>query len=356
MIYYLIAALSPLVGWLVHGFVSERNRPDRKTEYKQRAWILLFSILPMVLLFVLRYKYVGSDTIGYVSFFQYEIREESFGDIFAEFFVNAESGFRLYCKLISLITDSYTVFFLFNALIIFGSLYRFALKYTTNPFVLFYVLITLGTYQFFESGLRQALAMAICLFAVDFIKDRKIIRFAVLIFLAYLFHKSAVIFALLYPLCLVKRYRWMLPLYAVLATVFGVGFGFFQDLFNELLGYTYTIEETGNGGIFMLLVLAICAYSLVTMSDKRGDRVNQTVIVQMALMTVVFWVLRLISRTAERVSYYFIFGLYAFFSQTTRFYDSKASLAIKMGIIVACLALFVYRNFGIGYTFFWQGV
>jgi len=356
MIYYLIAALFPMVGWLAHELIVDANKPDAKTEKRQRAWILLASILPMVLLFVLRYKYVGTDTIGYVRQFEDGIRSIGLDEIFRDFFVEEESGFRLYVRLISLITDSYTVFFLFNAIIIFGSLYRFALKYTRNPFVFFFMFMMLGTYQFVETGLRQSLAMAICLFAVDFIKDRKILRFAALVFIAYFFHKSAVIFVLLYPLCMVKRYRWMIPLYSALAAVFAVGFGAFQNFFNELLGYDYLIEETGNGLVFMALTLIICAYSLFVMAYRNGEKENQAVIVQMALMTVVFWILRLISRTAERISYYFIFGLYAFFAQTTPYYDARITVAAKWGIIAVCLALFVYRGSGMEYTFFWQGV
>jgi len=198
--------------------------------------------------------------------------------------------------------------------------------------------------------------MTICLWAVDFIKERKPIRFLLLVVLAYLFHKSAMIFLLLYPLCAIKKYKWMIITYVILAGAFIVGFAAFQGFFNELLGYEYEIEETGNGGIFLMITMLICGYAIVVMKGKDAEKENQTVIIQMALMTVVFWILRLISRTAERISFYFMYGLYAYFSQTVDYNDARIKTLFKWLILGACIALFVYRNLGIGYKFFWQGV
>lgn len=356
MIFYCVAAIAPLISWLYYDSqrIGKQLNTDEQERFKRK--VLFVAILPMVLLFVLRYKYVGADTIGYVRFFQGEVRGYSFKELLSENLMRIEVGYRLYVKLISLLTDNYTVYFLINAIVIFGSLYRFSLKYTNNPFIFFYLFITLGTYQFIETGLRQSLAMIICLWAVDFIKDRRPIRFLLVVALAYLFHKSAMIFLLIYPLCSIKRYRWMAITYVIIAIVFIFGFANFQSLFNELLGYDYEIEETGNGGIFLAITILVCAYSVFVMVGKGTDKENQTAIIQMAFMTVVFWLLRLVSRTAERISFYFIFGLYTYFSQTVDYDDSRLKTAFRWAILAVCIALFVYRILGVKYQFFWQGV
>lgn len=356
MIFYCVAAIFPLLSWLVYDLQRTGKQLNSEEQERLKRKLLFIAILPIVLLFVLRYKYIGADTIGYVRFFQGEVRKYSFEDLLSEDLMRIEVGYRVYVKFISLLTDNYTVFFLINAIVIFGTLYKFSLKYTNNPFIFFYLFITLGTYQFIETGLRQALAMTICLWAVDFIKNRRPIRFLLLVALAYLFHKSAMIFLLLYPLCMIKRYRWMAITYLIIAIVFIVGFAAFQNFFNELLGYEYEIEETGNGGIFLLLTMLICGYSMAVMIGKGVEKENQTVIIQMALMTVVFWLLRIMSRTAERISFYFIFGLYTYFSQTIDYDDTRIKTLFKWLILGACIALFVYRNLGVGYKFFWQGV
>ena len=357
MIYYLFATVFPLVCWGLYDGMLRKNEYSDKDKNTLKKWLTFLAVLPMFLLFVLRFKRVGGDTIGYIEFFEKSVRDYSLFDLITTNLFEVEKGYKAYVKLLSYITDSYTVYFLITGIITFGTLYRFSLKYTKNPFVFFFLFISLGTYSFFITGLRQSLAITICLWAVDFIKDRKPIKFILAVILASLFHKSAVIFFVAYPLSSIKRYDWILFIYLVLTVVLIIGFSFFQNVFNELLGYTYNIEETGNGGIFMLLVLVLTAYSLyVTYDQKDGNKISKT-LVHLSLLTSLFWILRLISRTAERVSFYFICGLYAYFSQAISVdSNDKYVKMFKWLLILGCLILFVYRNLGATYLFFWQGV
>ena len=355
MIYYGLAAICPLFCWCINWWWQQQNQLNKEDEKKVKKWLTVLAVLPMFFLFVFRYKYVGVDTIGYVRFFQTEIRKYSFIQLLDQDLLRVEIGYRLYVKIISLFTSNYTVYFFINGTIIFGTLLRFSLKYTKNPFVFFFLFITLGTYSFFETGLRQSLAMTVCLWSIDFIKDKKPIKFILTVILAYYFHKSAMIFLIMYPLCLIKRYDWMMCIYAFLAVVFVVGFAAFQNFFNELLGYEYDVEETGNGGIFMLFTMVLCAFSFYILYDKKGEDKVPTYIVHLSLMTVLFWVLRLVSRTAERISFYFMFGLYIYFSRAVNFERDKLDAFLKWLLIAACLFLFVYRNIGAYYKFFWQG-
>ena len=355
MLYYLIAAISPIIAWMFYdSWVKSREISEDKKR-RLMKWTAFISILPMFLLFVLRYRTIGADTPGYVTMFETTIRSYSFRDLLNSELMRPEIGFRIYIKIVSLITENYTVFFLINGIVIFGTLLRFSFKYTGNPFVFFALFMALGTYSFVETGLRQALAMTVCLWAVDFIKDKKIFKFALAVIIAYFFHKSAIIFALLYPLRFIKKYKSALLSYFLILIIFSVGFSTFQEWFNELLGYEYTIEETGNGGIFLLLTIFICVYSSIILSYKEKDQIDSGnyVIMHMAFMTVVFWFLRLISRTAERISYYFIFGLYAQFAEAASHKDTKATFGMKVAIIFVCVVLFVYRTLGTHYLFFW---
>ena len=353
MIYYGIAAIFPLIMWFINDYVVRVNRLDEQQKKKLTQRLTIVAILPIFLLFVLRYKYIGADTIGYVRFFQKEIRSYSWGQLFETDTMRFEIGYRIYVKIISLFTDNYTIFFLVNGLVIFGTLLHFSRKYTKNPFIFFFLFITLGTYQFIETGLRQALAMMICLWAVDLLKNKKPIWFVLLVILAYYFHKSALIFLIIYPLSIVKKIDWMIALYIIMAAILFVGFASFQGFFNQLLGYEYDIEETGNGGIFMMFVLVLFAFSFFMAYDKKDKEKTESVVLHLSLLTVIFWLLRLISRTAERISYYYIYGLYIYFSQAVNYDKDALSSLLKWLLILACLVLFIYRNIGITYQFFW---
>lgn len=355
MIYYAIAAIFPLFMWGLNDYMVKYYRLDGKKKEALRNKMAIIAIVPMFLLFVLRYKYVGVDTIGYVRFFQEEIRRYSFFELFDQELMRSEIGYRLYVKIISLFTDNYTVYFAVNGVVIFGTLLHFTKTYTKNPFIFFFAFMTLGTYSFIETGLRQALAMMICLWAVGCIRDKKPLRFVLLVVFAFLFHKSALIFLLIYPLAAIKKYDWMIATYVAVMGILFVGFAGFQDIFNQLLGYNYEVEETGNGMIFMMLVLVLFVFSLFLMRDKPKEVNGQNLIVQMSLMTVLFWVLRLVSRTAERISYYFIYGLYIYFSQAVLHDKDRFASLFKWILILTCFVLFVYRNLGTSYQFFFQG-
>ena len=358
MIFYGIAAIFPLVMWWLNDYVAKVDRLNEEQKKKNKYRLTILAILPMFLLFVLRYKYVGVDTIGYVRFFENDIRRYSFAELLNQDLMRSEIGYRLYVKAISLLTESYTVYFLINGFVIFGTLLHFAKKYAENTFVFFFAFMTLGTYQFMETGLRQALAMALCLWAVDFAQNKKLIRFVLMVLLAAGFHKSALLFLIIYPLSLLTKIKinWMVFIYVVLAAVLLVNFTVFQSFFNQLLGYEYEIEETGNGGIFMLFVLVLCVFSLLIMHDKKKEMEGKELLIHLSLLSVIFWVLRLISRTAERISIYYMFGLYAYFSQAVCYDKDKIARLLKIGLILACLVVFVYRNIGVRYQFFWQGV
>ena len=356
MIYYGIVALWPLVMWFFNYYITRVRQLGDKQKRQLRYILTVIAILPMFLLFVLRYKYIGNDTIGYVRFFEGEVRKYTFAELLNTDLMRIEVGYRIYVKLISLITENYTVFFLVNGIVIFGTLLHFAKKYTENPFVFFFLFMTLGTYQFVETGLRQALAMVICLWALDFLKDKKAIRFILLVILAYCFHHSAMIFILMLPLSWIRKLDWSIVTHLFVGAAFLVGFTVFHDLFNEWLGYDYGIEETGNGGIFLALVVVLFIFSLFMTYGNLTKTDGQHLIVHLSILTVTFWLLRFISRTAERVSFYFIFGLYIYFSQALSYYKDKLTTLMKVALIAACLVLFVYRNVNISYLFFWGGV
>ena len=349
MFYYLIAAMFPLLFWGVY----EIGKDKQQNIEKYKKWMVFFGILPMFLMFVLRYKTIGADTPGYVRFFQTTIRDIPFSKLFVTELMREEIGYRIYVKLISYLTSNYTIYFLINAIVIFGTLYRFAFKFTENPFIFFFLFITLGTYQFIETGLRQSLAMVICIWALSFAQKRKPIKFILTVILAYFFHKSAVIFLMVYPLTAIKKRETMIFFYVLFTGILVVGFSAFQSLFNELLGYEYSVEETGNGLIFMALVSIVFIYSLLVNRKDTDEASGNRFLIHMAFLTALFWVLRLISRTAERISYYFIPGLYLYFSQTAKYNDDKIAIALRWLIIIVCFALFIYRNVGVGYLFFW---
>lgn len=89
-------------------------------------------------------------------------------------------------------------YFSFLAFIqLFFILYSFKNEKYLYPSMLF-VLMTNGTYFMWMNGIRQIIAMSIFIFSIQYIKEKKIINYMLLVLLAFLFHKSALLLIPLY--------------------------------------------------------------------------------------------------------------------------------------------------------------
>lgn len=350
MIFYLVAAMTPLFLWYITGREKKINSED--VGLGARIRLTLLGIAPMFLMFVLRNNHVGGDTPGFVRFF-FGVRELSFPELFVNKYTkDTEWGYLVYVKLVSLFTNSYTIYFLMNGIIIFGSFFVFAIRNTKSPLMFFFFFAVSGTYSFVLTGLRQALAMSVMLWAFEFIKKKNLVGYVLVVMLASLFHKSAVICLMAYPLAQIKRTNHIMACYITLATVLMLGFSFFQDLFNELLGYGYSVESTGNGMIAMLMFALMFVLATWVIRDKTPGTSQYNMTFNLSAITVLFWLLRLISRTAERISYYFVPGLYAYFSTACEVPRGKFAGVMKWIIIVGSLVIYAYRSMGAYYAFF----
>jgi hypothetical protein len=107
-----------------------------------------------------------------------------------------EIGYVFLNKIVRIFTDNYSVFLVLHAFIIYGLIARSIYKYSVNPFVtlfIFYCLM-LG----YLGMNRQYIALAACIFSFQFIFNKKIIPFILCIAIAFLFHKSSLMFLPVY--------------------------------------------------------------------------------------------------------------------------------------------------------------
>src|SRR5699024_9401100 len=62
------------------------------------------------------------------------------------------------------------------------------------------VFISLGYLYFSFTGLRQTLALSIILLSYNYIRERNLLLFIMFVFIASLFHSTALVFLLIYPI------------------------------------------------------------------------------------------------------------------------------------------------------------
>ena len=202
----LLLAVSPVIIKVFIGDITENK--------KRRNLYLTICGLCIVFVMGLRSRFSGStDTDSYCSLFE---RIQKTGIGFLDFIERrrsdsgllfSEIGYSIYVWLLANIFESSQWLLIITAIIMTVCTLKFISKHSEDVVVSLVMFICLGLFTFNMNGMRQCIAMSICLLAYDCIKNKKFIPFALLILLAMSFHKSALIFAFAYFVAFMKP-KW----------------------------------------------------------------------------------------------------------------------------------------------------
>lgn len=343
MFAYLAVAIFPLVMGQLYNLICARRQSQlsigKKTPTK---WGYLFiSALPMFVLIGFRNQALGADTNGYLHNFEV-LCNTPWNRIFE--ISRMEDGYMLFVKIITVFTDSPLVYQVICATIYLIAITDFSSQLEEENFLFLFLFATTGIYTFMFTGTRQNLAMCLCLLSFRFIKNRKIVPFAILITIAYFFHKSSILFISAYVIYPRKLNFINVLIYVVIMVVCVLFLDSFQAWLNEQLEYEYGIEETEGGWVFTVITIGITLYTLITLASNDALTKKNIGFFNVGIIATVFWVLRLFTRVAERPSYYFFPFLLACFTgalSCIRNRDEKRITRMLVGVLV--LALYLYR-------------
>lgn len=212
----------------------------------------------------LRHYSIGVDTKSYVLDF-YQKKFMSWGYIIENY---KEPLYNGLVKLLSQITDNYTIYLFVVSAIFMGGVIWLLYRYSENYFMSFLCLVTLGYFYFSMAGLRQTAAMTILFFSYRFVRERRLIPFLLMVLLACGFHNSAVVFILIYPLAYMKM-GWK-----QIGIIVG-GYLFSGVLYNQIFSLMFSIESLSDrfggyqeytsdvslaGYIIQICILLFCLY------------------------------------------------------------------------------------------------
>ncbi|OQB14352.1 MAG: Transmembrane protein EpsG [Firmicutes bacterium ADurb.Bin193] len=276
-----------------------------KLSYRFRAVYIFYCGVATFLLSALRHFSIGSDTFTYVdSFLLYEYR--SFSDVLA---IKFDKGYYALVKLISMVSSNYTVFLSVFAFIFTVSICVYIYRYSKEPFLSIIMLLSLGYLYFSMTGLRQTAAMSILLFSYKFVRERKLIRFLLLILLAYQFHNTSIVFLIAYPLAYLKvNWKHVTGVVAALIVAFMyksyVDYFLFEVLNWERISHykNYTDTITLSGFIIQAFIVAFC---LVYYKNVTKEEPKDISLFNMVFLGLVFQAFTPIVSQFFRVSMYF---------------------------------------------------
>lgn len=179
-----------------------------------REEILLKSVSLLILFLItvffigLRY-YTGSDWSGYINYFNtvsWDNNTYEFGYKLLNLFVKNTVNDYFFVQFLA------TFFFAF-------SVFRFYYKYN-NQYLFLSIFLVLSLYfsELFMAQVRQSIAIGVLLFGTDFLLDRKWIKYCICVFIACLFHKTAV-FALTFFLLCIDVPKYVRVLFVILGLI-----------------------------------------------------------------------------------------------------------------------------------------
>ena len=267
-IYYLVYAILCFIA-----LISQYASNDEKHRNKV---ICITGFLLIFFLLALRHKTMGIDLgysgktgkQGYLQSFQIINRYSWEKVLKMKSFLNYERGYIIFNKLVGSINNSQQFFLGVCAFINISAIAVYIYRKSKLPLLSWIVILGLPVFLMMFSGLRQSIAIAITIFSMHWAEKKKPIFFVLNVLLAWLFHSSAIIFLIAYPLYNVEISGWK-QVASVLAipgvyVLKGPLFSVFSKIFKD----DASMHETGAGTLFIIFFIIYTGVLVINSYNK----------------------------------------------------------------------------------------
>lgn len=168
----------------------------KKMSPKIKKIYLIIALMPLACMTMFHSACIGNDTGVYIDLFD-QIQRSSFGFVLNN--TRYEKGYLIYNYILTRLFDSYQSLFVVTGAFVYLSLSRWLIKWSEAPGLFVCLIVEMLVIDSWMSVLRQSIAMAILFWAYDFMIEKKLIKFLLVIALASSFHKVAIAFVIIYP-------------------------------------------------------------------------------------------------------------------------------------------------------------
>jgi hypothetical protein len=221
---------------------------EMKKSKRNNAIYLFIVSVTMIVMSYLRADTVGIDYKQYADYFT-QVRNGGWSFLISD--ANAyriEPGYSLFNYVISLFTGDVHIFMLFIAIFTITLTAVLLYKYCPIPWVGMFVFVSFGFFGNSLSFIRQSMAIAIYLFAVHYLKERKLLPYIIIVLLAASFHKAILIMIPVYFIANIKVSWKSLVAYSGLTALIMI---FSWPLFYFITQYVYQYYATPDGIYYM---------------------------------------------------------------------------------------------------------
>ena len=334
--YYLLVGVPMLLALLMHSIkhTYQLNRVPYAKEVIRVFFLIYF------LLLAFRSDIIGVDTWNYLAKFRaasYSTWEKYVGGRSSEF------GYAALSMLISYVTNNEQVFLTIIAAITVYPIAKLYMEESESPLLTISMYLILPMFQMLFSGLRQAIAMAFVPAAYQCIRKRKVFGFLTVVWIASLFHRSAWVLLLLYPVYHAKISRKaMILVVPALVAVIVFRVQIFLLLYSVIVAIfpenDANVVETGATSMLLLFsVILAFSYLFLGSTDEETSGQRNILILSVAVQT-----FAMINRLAMRVNYYYLLFLPLLLPKVIRRIPGKNKWFAELVEIICCAYFFFY--------------
>lgn len=268
------------------------------SQQKRSMVICITAFLVLWLIQTFRAYDIGVDIPGYINGFlraNYPIKSET------------EIGYYAFINILRSVTDNPTIFLSIISATFLLPLTFILRKFSAIPILSFIIIASFVLYIFSFSALRQTMAIGITTLSYYFIYKKKILPHYLLVYLATLFHSSAVIFVIAYPLCNYakiskKAYCYIFTVFIIcLFSLKSIVIWLLPMIFENDTYLNYIDEDAGMAYNLAILIFLFFIFTFFNRKPTQND-LNFQKLVFCAMMC---QCLGLISPVAPRVGFYF---------------------------------------------------
>lgn len=336
---------------------NERNRHKYMT----------FIIWVLILQSALRNLAVGSDTYSYYEDFVFTYEHRTWQVIWHNFYDvyvlgdGKDAGYWLLMKVFSSVCPNFLAYLFFVAIIFFYPLCRMVERhlYTLNQLLMFFCVYQVMFYSFFSiTGIRQTIATVATFYGIAFIKERKFLKFVLVLLIASFIHKSVFLFLPFYFIARLPNSRSLLLMtMCALPLIFGIArpIASFLAIYSGSDYYMmYAESEMDTGGAASFLMFIVGSSILVFIAKTRRPNSIPDMVVHAMSLALVFTPMMWVDTSLMRViQYYSIFCLISIPLAIDNIGHSRdLQKTLYWGFMIVLIITTIRHNYE--YAFFWQ--
>ena len=330
---------------------------------------MILVALTLILTAGLRSSKVGADTVMYQRIFDWAAEGSSFTKeyfswhgggteplfYFFTYYLSKVVGFNTYLTIVATISIAPVIYVIY--------------KYSRHVYFSLLLYIGFGYFAFAMNGIRQAIAIGICMLAFDATIEKKLKKFIALILIAVLFHKTALLFVPVYWLANIKNskdFKYIIAISLIAVFVFRTALYKFINLFAR---QSFELASENQGGYRMFLVMLftlVLGWYYYSRFMKKGDvkRISQQnslswLLLLMLSVATLMWPIANLNAELNRMYYYYHIFVFLYLPNLVKSLNRKERWILI--IIFTAISCYYLQSYIIGgelnyspYILFWK--